>query len=708
MSMTESPDDMMVDRLTVDDMESEVAFEVENAVNFINSDFMPEWERAQKYYNGGSDLPKVKGRSNVVSTAVRDAVRNSRPSLLRIFLHADTIVEYVPNNAMSAPLAHQQSKYVNNLFFRCNGYKALYDAMQNAMLKKLGVIKFWWDDSEKVDYRYLSNVPQDEIERISQQPNMEVVEQEETGAVFLSPDGTPIPLFTATVAVMRQAGQICLENVPLEEFFIDENATCIADARVVGHRRNMRVGDVVAMGIDYEELEDLDGYEPEDSGGTGEANLRRGYQRATETTSKDPMMKHVLLTEAYARFDYDGIGVPQLYKFLLGGTSYKLLDFERCQQVPFGVLNIDPEPGTIWGKSLFDIMVQEQDTMTSLLRATCDNAHLSNNRRLAVHEQLVNMDDVMNNAIGAPIRVRAAGQIQEIGTQSTISSMLPLLQYLKQDAETKVGVTGAAMGIDHDALQSTTREAAVNTIQLSQGQIEVMARNIAEGLTVVFNGLLKLSMWHMDRQQVMESNGAYIPVDQAQFDPTMYMRPNVGLGTRQKEEKMMGLQGVLSQQKEIIAQFGPMNPIAGLPQIMNTLEDITKLHGLNDVTRYFAPLTPEAGQQLQQIMQQAAENQPPDPATAMMEAEKLKAELRAQEKMLEFTLQERREAINRQIQALEFAAKDDLERDRMVQQLYGARAHKGSTTGEPSGIDVQAVKRAQDKPRAAPYTPPQE
>jgi hypothetical protein len=188
----------------------------------------------------------------------------------------------------------------------------------------------------------------------------------------------------------------------------------------------------------------------------------------------------------------------------------------------------------------------------------------------------------------------------------------------------------------------------------------------------------------------------------------MYMRPNVGLGTRQKEEKMMGLQGVLSQQKEIIAQFGPMNPIAGLPQILNTLEDITKLHGLNDVTRYFSPLTQEAGQQLQQIMQQAAENQPPDPATAMMEAEKLKAELRAQEKMLEFTLQERREAINRQIQALEFAAKDDLERDRMAQQLYGADAHKGSTTGEAAGIDVQAVKREQATPRAAPYTPPQE
>jgi hypothetical protein len=501
---------------------------------------------------------------------------------------------------------------------------------------------------------------------------------------------------------MRQGGKIRLENVPLEQFFIDENATSIQDARVIGHQRNMRTGDVVAIGIDYELLENLDARDPEDNGGTGEADLRRGYSKTTEQPSKDPMMRNILVTEAYARFDFDGVGIPQLYKFWLGGTNYVLLDYERCQQIPFGIINIDPEPNTIWGKSLYDIMVQEQDTMTSLLRATCDNAHLSNNRRLAVHEQLVNIDDVMNTAIGAPIRVRAAGQIQEIGVQSTISSMLPLLQYLKQDAETKVGITGAAMGIDHDALQSTTREAAANTIQLSQGQIEVMARNIAEGLAVVFNGLLNLSIWHLDRQQIMESNGNYLQVDQAMFDPTLFMRPNVGLGTHQRDEKLAGLNGVLMQQKEIIAQFGPMNPIAGLPQVFNTLEDITKLHGLHDVSRYFAPLTQEAAQQLQQIMQQAQENQPLDPGNAMLQAEKLKAELRAQEKLLEFTLNERRAAVERQIRALEFAAKDDLERDRMAQQLQVA------DTRHAQSVDTTAVRREQEKQRDAPYSAPTE
>jgi multidrug resistance efflux pump len=107
-------------------------------------------------------------------------------------------------------------------------------------------------------------------------------------------------------------------------------------------------------------------------------------------------------------------------------------------------------------------------------------------------------------------------------------------------------------------------------------------------------------------------------------------------------------------------------------------------------------------QQIQQIMQQASENQPLDPGNAMLQAEKLKAELRAQEKMLEFTLAERRAAIERQIQALEFAAKDDLERDRLAQQLEVEQSRYQQT------VDTAKVRAEQEKPREQPYTPPQE
>lgn len=688
--------------ISIDDVEHELSMLVETACNFIDEQFAPGWETAQRYYDGETSLPTITGRSKVVMTAVRDAIRSARPSLLRIFLNADTIVEFVPDGLQSADLAHQQSKFVNSQFFRSNGYTALYDCIQNAMLKKLGVMKFWFDDYTDTKYITLTAIPADEMERVMARPDVQVLTMQPSAAqpVIISPDGAEIPLFDAEAVVYKQSGKICVESVPLEEFFIDENATSLKDFRVVGHRRQMRVGDAVAMGLPYELLDSLDTFDPELYASAGESEARRGYVKVEEPEAMDRMMRLVLITECYARYDLDGTGIPQLYQFWLGGTNYELLEYQRAAQVPFGLISVDPEPATVFGKSVFDVTSQEQDTMTSLLRATVDNAHLSNNRRLAVHETLVNLDDVMNAAIGAPIRVKAPGQIQEIGVQSTISSMLPLLQFLKQDTEQKVGITGAAMGIDHDALQSTTREAAVNTIQMSQGQIEVMARNIAEGLKDVFKGILNLSMWHLPRQQVMEVHGAYVPVDLEMFDANLFMRPNVGLGTGDATEKLAGLQGVLAQQKEIIGALGPQNPIVTYRNVYNTLEDMTKLYGIYNVSRYFSPVTAEVEAMLAQQAQQAAAAQQPvvDPGTAMIEAEKIKAQLKERELYVNALLEERRLALDNQIEALKFAANDDLERDKLAQTLQIEAAKRR--------IDQQKVEREQNKERAAPYAAP--
>ncbi len=103
------------------------------------------------------------------------------------------------------------------------------------------------------------------------------------------------------------------------------------------------------------------------------------------------------------------------------------------------------------------------------------------------------------------------------------------------------------------------------------------------------------------------------------------------------------------------------------------------------------------------LAQQAAEaaaNQPPmvDPGTAMIEAEKIKAQLKERELYVNALLEERRIALDNQIKALEYAAKDDLERDKMAQDLQIAASK--------TKIDEQKVKLEQEKVRAAPYTPP--
>lgn len=694
--------EVMVDdgNLSFEDIETEISGLVSDARNFITTHQAPNWEEAQYYYNGGSKLKKIDGRSQVVATKVRDAVRGARPSLLRIFFQSDDIVEYVPNGHTSAPIAAQQTAYVNNLFQQAGGYKLLYPAIHNALLKRLGVVKYWWDERNTPKKYAFTGLSTPEVQQLYNVPNVEITAISEK-VVGLGPQG-PVLAFDVECVETLVSGEIKIVHVPLHEFFIDEHATCLEDARIYGHTSELRKGDAIAMGLPQDLIEDLDTEDQEAAVAQGEADLRRNYTTTAETASVDVMMQNVLITEAYGRLDIDGTGVPQLYRFWLGGSKFELLDYEPVEVPHFALFPVDPEPDTVFGKSVFDILHHEQDTSTSILRATIDNAHLSNNRRLAVHETLVNLEDVMSPKIGAPIRTRAAGQIQEIGTQSTIGSMLPLMQYIDQDSENKVGVTKAAMGLDPDALQSTDKDAVRNTIQLSQGQIETMARNIAEfGLKDLFAGLLKLSMWHMDRKQVVQIAGSLVPIDQAMFDPLLKMRVKVGLGTGSPEMKAGALQGVLAQQMGIIEKMGPSNPIVTPAHVYNTMEDIAKLAGINDISRYFSPATPELQQQLAQMQQQQAQaaeaNRPLDPSKAMIEIENIKSKTKLQTEQLQVVAQQRADAITEQLRALEIELDDDFRRDQLAQQreIEDSRARKASSTPVPH----EKIKQEQNAPR---------
>ena len=688
----------------VDAAAIEVKLLVEVAVNFIKDDMEPLWADAERYFRGEGNVPIVIGRSQVSSTEVRDAIRSLMPSVMRVFTHAGIICEYQSTTILGGPLAQQQTVYVNQLFWGANGYMVLQDAVHDAFLRKVGIVKSWWAEKKNAEYMSVTGVTQEQIDYFESVDEVFVLEITETeqDAVALE---SATELFDVEIAVMRPGkGKLSATHVPLHEFFVDDAATSPQDATIIGQRTNLVVGDIIEMGLEHDDWHDFDGLDLEQDGFSRESEARRGYIEEqgddTRNYSRDPMMRKILITEAYARFDLDGTGVPQLYRFWMGGTTYQYIDHERVSEVPYHALQIDSIPDAFFGRSIYDIIADDQDTSTSLLRATCDNAHLSNNKRLAVHETMVNIDDVLNNTLGYPIRVRAPGMIQEIGVQSSVGAMLPLLQYLKQNTENKVGVTAAAQGLDPDAMQSTDKDAVRNTIALAQGQIELMCRNLAEtGIRSLFKSLLKLSMEHLDPEQMVTVEGQLVPVDQKMFDPDLDIVVKVGLGNAGFDLKMAGLQMVLSHQKEIIAQYGLDNKIVTVQNLYNTIADITKMHGLNDVSRYFNTVTPELAQQMQEQAAKAAKEATgkPDAAMAIIEVEKIKSQTNLQTKQMDMAIQKGKSTSTMQTAILEGVAKDDLERDRMAQDLEIA---VGTTLGD--GINKMAVVREQAKSRPPP------
>jgi hypothetical protein len=405
-------------------------------------------------------------------------------------------------------------------------------------------------------------------------------------------------------------------------------------------------------------------------------------------------MKRVLITEVYAKFDLMGMGIPQLYRFWLGGQDYVYIDHELVDDVPYRRFLIEPQPASFFGTSIFDILAENQNVLTALIRATVDNAHASNDRRLAVHETMVNLSDVMSKKIGHPIRVRAPGMIQEIGTESTLGSMLPLLQDIRQQGEVKSGVTRAAMGLEPDALQSTDKEAVRNTIAAAQGIVRYITRNLIEtGFTNLFRRLLTLSVQHLPPIQFTNIDGVQGPVNQRRFDPDMPMRTKIGLGSAQTELRVAYLSEVIDIQSTLMGQFGFDMPFTSIAQYYNALADKAKLMGVKDISRYFNAVPPGVMQQFQeQFEAQSAPPPQPDPSAGLIESERIKGQVNIMEMKTEAELDLMKlDAQNKQ-KMIELLMSDDLERDKMIQQLEIERAKL-----EADIVNKQEVLRQQER-----------
>jgi hypothetical protein len=296
---------------------------------------------------------------------------------------------------------------------------------------------------------------------------------------------------------------------------------------------------------------------------------------------------------------------------------------------------------------------------------------------------------VLNNEIGAIVRMRAPGSVQELSVPFTAGQTLGALTYLDGLVESKTGVSRASMGLDPDAMQSTTKAAVQATVQAAAGQVEVMVRNLADGMRDLFGIMLRLMHKNVDEEQMMRMNGTFVPVDPRVWDSSGFdVSINVGLGTGREEEKAIALNQALQMQTMVYQNYGPMNGLVSLTNIRNTLADQLAVSGIRNADRYFAPITPEIEMQMLQMQQQAQaqQGQAADPNAAFLQAEQMKAQTKAQTDMAKLQLEMQKAAAN-----------DDLKRDQMAQDLLVDAAKIYGEYG--TAVDVARVQAEQDKMR---------
>jgi hypothetical protein len=644
-----------------EELQAAVAAELRDAIDFIEEEISPERAKATKYYLGEPFGNEEEGLSHHVSTDVRDTVLGIMPPLMRIFAGTDKICEYTPIGPEDIAHAEQATDAIHHIFYKeNNGFGVLYAAFKDALVRKMGIVKWWYEEQEDATTYEYSGLDMDALQALLEDPDVELVEMEgKTDEGMMPPvdpmTGLPDPMgamvYEVTIRRVKKHRKYCVSAVPPEEFIFDRRARDLDSASLVGHRQMMTVSDLVAMGYDEEMVKEYAGA-GDDELETNEERYERNPQLTIfKADRSDDASRKVLYIESIIKYDRDGDGVAERLKICTMGNAYKVVNVEGIDEVNFAVFEPDPEPHTLVGLSEADKVLDIQETKSEVMRGILDSLAQSIHPRTGVVEGQVNMDDVLNNETGAVIRMRQPGMVQPFEVPFVGQQAFPVLTYLDEVKEARTGVSKASQGLNADALQSSTKAAVAATIAASQGRVELIARIFSEtGMKRLFRGLLKMFIKHQDQPKMMRLRGQFVPVDPRVWNADMDVEINVALSSATNEERMAVLASVTEKQELIIQTLGMNNPLVTIAQYRNTLAKQVELAGFRDASIFFNEVP--ADFQMPEADPNAEAQQTPEAMLAQVQAQSIQADI--QKKAAELDLER-----EKMIRA------DDRERDRM-------------------------------------------
>ena len=621
------------------DLVGVIKSEMDDAKDFIHQ-VGAERAESTEFYLGNEPEGTSSLQSEFVSTDVRESVLFMLPSIMRTFFGTKKIVEFVPKGPEDIQLAEQQTDYINYLIREKNpGFQVLYDVFKDALVRKTGFVKVFWDDSVNATTHEYSNIDPQSYQALILDKNVEVIEESVTKETITTFDPVSqeeitqeIPAsYDLTIRRLKPKDQVCIESVPPEEILISRHARDIETASYVAHRMIKSVSDLVAMGYDQEEIEQYAGY-----GGSAldpesyeEQEARNPFDNMVYPDRHDAGGKDVYYVEHYLYYDFDGDGIDERIRVCTAGDALNVLNVEPWDELPICMFCPDPEPHTAIGSCPADYLKPIQAAKSQIMRDTLDSLGHSIFPRMGIVEGQVNVDDVLNTDIGQPIRMRAPGMVQPFAVPFVGKEAFPVLGYLDESKENRTGVSKASAGLNAEALQSTTSAAVTATMSGAQGRVELICRHFAEGgLKAMFKTVNNLVIKHQNAQDVFRLNGKFIPVDPRYWDSDKDMVVNVAISKSSDEEKFQVLTQVAGKQEQILQLLGPQNPLVSMQQYANTLTRMIELAGFQDAQSFINTEVPPMPPMPQEPPQ-------PDPAALLAQAEAQKAQVQAQKAIID-------------------------------------------------------------------------
>lgn len=633
--------------------------EERTSVGYESDQIYQDQIEAFKRYTGENYGTEVPGRSQVHDRTVFEVIEWLRPDLERVFASGGRAVNVEPWGEGTAEQAEDASDYINHLFFEEMEGGQIVDTLAfDGLLQKRGVGAVYWRDGELGEPQQMQG-GQVELQRL-----------QDSGAVILGVE----PLEDGQSAVItyqpeKKMPRPDVRCIAPEDFRIASRSTSLEKPRYCGHIERPTKSDLKAEFPDLAEKIDEYATSYDDSSDIDERRAQRFWDEdemyKQEPSASDESME-VRLWREYIYYDRNGDGFAELLEiFRLDGC---ILTVEEVDDNPYFSWTPIPIPHRWFGLSIYDIAKDIQKINTTLIRGALDSVYMSVAPRTIANAN-VNLSDLLTVRPGATIRVSGTNPVgQDVApfvTPDVSASALNMLEVMRQASEARTGVTRNAQGMDPDALNKTATGIKLmqNAASIRKEQI---ARNLGRGLEMMFRKIYRLVVSQQESSRsVHMGKGRFKRFDPSQWPSEAKIRVHVGNGTGDRETQLNQLMMLLGLQREWVANFGPGNPIVGVEQLHNMVEEIGRTIGRRSVDEFFKDptdlqQTPEGQQALQQLMAPK-----PDP-----KAEEAKAKLQMDQQKMQFDQQAKQAEMqaSQQMEQAKIASQAQADQQKMASQ----------------------------------------
>lgn len=660
-----------------------IAMEMENALGIDGGKLSNQRRDALKQYEGEPYGNEVDGRSQVVDRTIMETIEWIMPALMRIFTSSDQIVEVEPNLPQDEEAARQQTVAANYVFSRDNaGFMLLYTWFKDALLQKLGWVEAAWDIERHTENEKYTGLTEEQYQAMKEDPDLEEVEcvaypafgpieglihaqQTRQGEQPLAM-GTPLsPLFPEPTGSMPQGneptiydvtfrrtineGRVKLRNVAPEQVLVSRRAT--PDHLPFVCERTIRTkSELIDAGFDYETVMTLS---PFDEMEYNTERIQRFYKNDEwpyRSSRTDEPAIEVWVNVCYLKVDMEGDGIAKWRKVTAGGDkTYTILANELIDEQPLHWTTPIPQPHTLIGLSLADLVSDLQLIKTTLWRQTLDNLYLANNPRTYVNENQVSentYDDLLTSRPGGVVRGNGTQPdvVVPFNTPFVGQSTMQMLAYIDEAGEKRTGISKGNQGIAPDDLNKNAAigSQGIGMLQEAAAQrVEMIARIFAEDVKKLMRTIIGLLIRNQQDVRMVRIAGQWTPIDPSQWKKQFGLSVTVGLGTGNRD-KMVGQLTQLGQMQAAIVQQqqGLNGPLVTAPNAFNLLSSITEAMGFKNPLKFWTnpqnappPQPPKPDPQIQVAQIKAQTDMQTSAAKTQADAQQQAAELAMRERL---------------------------------------------------------------------------